>query len=377
MHLTRLTLKHFRNHHDTSFDFGEGINVLLGDNGQGKTNVIEAISYLCLTKSFYAANDALVLSFGEPMFELEGTIVSDGGTVRGVRVAYARETGEKVFTVNRSRVEPFSSVIGTFPVVICSPEHTPITAGSPADRRKFVDLVISQSSAVYFKDLVEYRRVLRHRNTILAGARFEHGDTDAMLAPWDEQLIALGASLTWRRKQFVEEFQSYITDSYHHLVGPEEEPAIGYKPGTAIQECRSAKDVEALLRAELAEKAASERKLGVSMVGPHRDEVPLTINGLDLRKFASQGQHKTFLVALKLGEFFYLKERCAETPIVLLDDVFSELDEHRSRRLLDHVGEIHQTFITSTAPQLFDHLARSPRNKLFRIRSGAVAVGDA
>jgi DNA replication and repair protein RecF len=373
MHLARLTLKNFRNHLDTSFDFGEGINVLLGDNGQGKTNVIEAISYLCLTKSFYAASDALVLHFGKEMFEVESDIVAENGHHRHVRVAYAAETNEKVFAVNKQRMEPFSSVIGTFPVVICSPEHTPITTGSPAERRKFVDLVISQSSAVYFHDLVEYRRVLRHRNTILANARWQTGDTDAMLAPWDEQLVSLGGAITWRRKQFVAEFQAFITSAYHHLVGPEEEPSIGYKPGTTIESCGSQKDVETLLRGELAERSAAERKLGISMVGPHRDEVPLTINGLDLRKFASQGQHKTFLVALKLGEFFYLKERCDETPIVLLDDVFSELDEHRSLKLLQYVEELNQTFVTSTTPHLFDHLVERPgKHRLFFISNGAV-----
>jgi DNA replication and repair protein RecF len=194
-----------------------------------------------------------------------------------------------------------------------------------------------------------------------------------MLAPWDEQLVSLGGAITWRRKLFVAEFQEFITSAYHHLVGPEEEPSISYKPGTTIESCASQKDVETLLRGELTERAAAERKLGISMVGPHRDEVPLTINGLDLRKFASQGQHKTFLVALKLGEFFYLKDRCDETPIVLLDDVFSELDEQRSHKLLAYVEELNQTFVTSTTPHLFDHLIkRSAKHKLFFIKEGAV-----
>ena len=187
-------------------------------------------------------------------------------------------------------------------------------------------------------------------------------------------MITFGGSISWRRKHFVEEFQSYITAAYHHLVGSEEEPAIGYKPGTKIDDCASQKDVEEMLRAELAEKHSIERKLGISLVGPHRDEIPLTINGLYLRKFASQGQHKTFLVALKLGEFFYLKERCDETPVVLLDDVFSELDEHRSHKLLAYVEELNQTFVTSTTPHLFDHLLlRSGKHKLFMIENGALA----
>src|SRR5512140_2989964 len=128
MHLTTLALKNFRNHPDTAFAFAEGINVLLGDNGQGNTNVIEASAYVCLTKSFYAASDALVLGFGKEMFEVESTIATDTGHLRRVRVAYAAAENDKVFSVSRQKIEPFSSVIGTFPVVICSPEHAPITS---------------------------------------------------------------------------------------------------------------------------------------------------------------------------------------------------------------------------------------------------------
>src|SRR5689334_22639147 len=139
MHLTTLTLQHFRNHLGSTFEFGEGTNILLGDNGHGKTNVIEAISYLCLTKSFYAGSDVPVLNFEKDMFDVEGTFVFERGFEYQVRVAYSKPQTEKVFTINRRRVEPFSSVIGKFPIVICSPEHAPITMGGPGERRRFVD----------------------------------------------------------------------------------------------------------------------------------------------------------------------------------------------------------------------------------------------
>ncbi|MBI1808118.1 MAG: DNA replication and repair protein RecF [Ignavibacteria bacterium] len=373
MHLTTLKLHHFRNHLDSWFDFGDGINVLSGDNGQGKTNVIEAISYLCLTKSFYAGTDSVALNFDHEVFEVEGTLMSDHHSEHRVRVAYAAPTGQKVFSINRRHVEPFSSVVGKFPIVICSPEHTPITSEGPSERRRFVDFVISQSSSIYFQNLMEYRKVLKHRNKILLDGKILRRDVGALLDPWDEQLISHGSSLLLRRKQFVEEFEGYILSAYHQLIGSEEEPAIEYRPMNNIEQYSTEKDIREIFRADLSEKKAEEMRFGTSLIGPHRDEFVLKINGLDLRKFASQGQHKTFLVALKIGEFFYLKDRCNETPILLLDDVFSELDEHRSGHLLKFVETLSQAFVTSTNPHLLENsLVSSERNKVVHIHKGTV-----
>ncbi|MGA2623147.1 MAG: DNA replication and repair protein RecF [Bacteroidota bacterium] len=372
MRLTSLRLQNFRNHLQLSFEFGPGTNVLLGDNGQGKTNIIEAISYLCLTKSFYASTDAVVLNFEETMFEIEGTLCSDSATENRVRVVYDKQVPRKAYFINRRSVEPFSSVIGKFPVVICSPEHAPITMGSPGDRRKFVDLVISQSNESYFKTLIEYRHTLKQRNRILFDAKISGRDVSGTLDPWSEQLITLGGTLMHRRKTFMQEFQPYVRSAYHRLVEVREEPSIEYLPAVSSEETSTDIEFQNLLRLSVGERSVEERQIGTTLVGPHRDEFACKINGQDLRKFASQGQHKTFLVALKLAEFFYLKERCNETPLMLLDDIFSELDEHRSGRLLSFVGDISQTFITSTALQIMGNVIDfDGRNRKFFINPGA------
>jgi DNA replication and repair protein RecF len=373
MELHTLRLQRFRNHLDSSFEFGSGTNVLLGDNGQGKTNIIEAISYLCLTKSFYAGSDDLVVSFGQQSFEVDGTFIGTAGNEHTVRVIYDKPSTAKVYSVNRMQAEPLSSVIGKFPVVVFSPEHTPITMGGPAERRRFTDLVISQSSAIYYQELLEYRRVVRHRNKILLNAKLARRSPDALLEPWDEQLVQLGSTIMHRRMEFVQEFLPYIYTAYHQLVGHEEEPAMEYRPARLIDPNASSEDIRQILREELVVKRYDEERTGSSLVGPHRDEFALKINNLDLRRYASQGQHKTFLVALKIGEFFYLKERCDEPPILLLDDVFTELDEHRSRQLMRFVEELSQTFITTTNPEIVDHLAaQNDRNRQFTIQNGAV-----
>lgn len=376
MRLTALRLHQFRNHLKSSFEFGDGTNVLLGENGQGKTNVIEAISYLCLTRSFYANSDTLALNFEKDLFEIDGRLVSDHGADHNVRVAYAASTGEKVFTIDRKRIEPFSSVIGQFPIVICSPEHAPITTAGPVERRKFVDFVISQSSAVYFTNLIEFRRVLKQRNKILLDAKLARRDALPLLEPWDEQLVQHGSVLMERRKRFVEEFRDFITPAYRRVVEEREQPSMDYLPLGAGGGGNDGEGFEDLLRMGLREKREEERRIGTTLVGPHRDEFSLKIDGLDLRKFASQGQHKTFLVALKIGEFFYLRDRCNETPIMLLDDVFSELDGRRAACLLGFVETLSQAFITSTDPHLFDRSRMDrARSRTFLLREGAVVEG--
>jgi len=373
MHLKNLRLQHFRNHADSTFEFSSKTNIFLGDNGHGKTNVIEAIAYLCLTKSFYANSDNLVLGFGYDLFEIDGTIVSINDQTFNIRVAYSVKQTEKIFSINKHRIEPLSSVIGKFPVVICSPEHAPITSKGPAERRKFVDFVISQSNHVYFQNLIEYRRVLRHRNKILLDAKILKCEVKTLIEPWNEQLIERGSYLMFARMQFVEEFKEFIMSAYHEVVSNDETPSLEYSPGKEIGNISNENEIRDILYSELKEKSSDEIKIGTSLVGPQRDEFKLKINGLDVRKYASQGQHKTFLIALKIGEFFYLKERCSETPILLLDDIFSELDNHRAGRLLRFVDTLSQTLITSTNPYLFDENASTSNSgKTFYIRSGEI-----
>ncbi|HLX11870.1 MAG TPA: DNA replication and repair protein RecF, partial [Bacteroidota bacterium] len=222
MYLKTLHLGNFRNHADSTFEFAPGVNILLGDNGQGKTNIIEAIAYLCTTKSFFAHSDGEALNFGTPFFEIEGTFVPERGMESSPRVAYEAATEKKVYSINRAPAERFSSVIGKYPVVICAPEHAPITMGGPGERRTFVDFVLSQSAPAYLSTLMEYKRVVKHRNKVLAEARDAGRLNPEMIEPWNEQLINLGGQLMARRSRFVEEFQSYLHEAYDRLVDGEE-----------------------------------------------------------------------------------------------------------------------------------------------------------
>jgi len=368
-------IENFRNHTKTTLVCAEGVNAIIGDNGQGKTNIVEAISYLCLTKSFYASGDAVTLKIGAEQFSICGSFESDGGVQRRVEALYVKGPGQKSIFINGIPVETMSAVIGELPVVILSPEQAGITNGAPTERRKFLDLVIAQSSKVYLQELLEYRKILRQRNKILLDAKLARRDCSKILEPWNEALVETGSRLAQRRLLFIREFSRDIIQSYEIVAGKGELPGINYEPSVSIE---SAESIEATKRAfaeELQLKEGEERRLGVTTVGPHRDEVGLSINGINVRKFASQGQHKTMLIALKLAEVAYLKERCVETPILLLDDVFSELDEHRSERLVEQLQGLGQVFVTATDLRAFpSQFPWSKKNQTFTVSAGRVTA---
>jgi DNA replication and repair protein RecF len=373
MIVAAVSVRNFRNHRASSLEFGEGINALLGDNGEGKTNILEAISYLSLTKSFYASADATVLQIGKEGFEIEGSILSAGGVAHHVHVAYDGGAGIKAYEINGARPERLSSVIGRFPIVILSPENGAITFGGPAERRKFMDLILSQLSPAYLETLFEYRRIVKQRNRVLLDARMRGSQPGRLLEPWNESLAVHGSVLVYRRRSFTEEFAQYMVRAYGDLVeGGEEIPGVRYEcscstgnepvPREAIAE-----EIRGLLRGNEGE----ELKRGTTLVGPHRDNLVFTLGGIPVQQYASQGQHKSLLVALKVAEFTYLCERRGERPILLLDDVFSELDQRRAARILHLAGSLGQTIITTTGAGSFGSgVVWNEANRRFTVERG-------
>jgi len=366
-------VRKFRNHAQTDAVFGDGVNAFLGQNGEGKTNLLEAISYLCLTKSFFGSTDGIVLQVGEGAFEVSGELEGDTGIRYHVAVRYEHTEKAKEFFINRTRVEKFSEVVGQFPVVVLSPESGAITTGGPADRRRFLDFVISQSSKVYLEDLLEYRRVLRQRNKVLFDSRVSRSDTSDLLEPWNEELVNRGTKIVLRRYLFLEEFQPMVNISYRSIAGSTESPTMTYEPSVKAEEAASEESIRSAFLRDIKRKASEERRFGITLVGPHRDELGLEINNLAVRSHASQGQHKTFLIALKVAEFLYLQSRRNEKPILLLDDIFTELDEHRAERLLELTESAGQSFVTTTSENVFPtDFDWAGGNKRFLVQRGTV-----
>jgi DNA replication and repair protein RecF len=353
MRLRSFRLQNFRNHPHTEISCSRDRNIFLGKNGEGKTNVLEAVSYLCLTKSFYASSDTAAVRLGQQSFEIVGLFRSDIGVEYEVRVSYDATTRSKEICINNSPVANRSTVIGMFPVVVLSPEQSGVTSGAPAERRRFIDVVVSQSNRSYLDNLMDYRKILRQRNRILFEAKMHTQEDRDLLEPWSEGLIKLGAQIVHKRAEFVRTFLPFLTKAHKTITGFDETPTMTYEAGIRPESFDDVEEIEKQLRNELDRRYQEDRKTGNTSTGPHKDELRYEAGGLDLKNYASQGQHKTFLVALKVAEFFYLKERCGETPLLLLDDVFSELDENRSFNLLSITPGLGQTFITTTDERRF------------------------
>ncbi|MDA0986139.1 MAG: DNA replication/repair protein RecF [Bacteroidetes bacterium] len=346
MVLSEIQLSNFRNHTDSKLTFSPKINLISGDNGQGKTSLIEAISYCCLTKSIFTNHDYEPLQFNKTWFSIFSTLTSDIGFTYKNQIRYNYEKKEKNFLINNLNISNMSSAVGRFPVVFLYPELSSITMGGPAERRKFLDILLSQSSKSYLEDLLDYKRIIKQRNAILSNPETKFNKE--LIEPWNELLIKRGSKIIHHRINFVNDFKPHLTKNYSEISGFKEEIDMEYKTQFELSKNTSISEIETSLNKELIKEKFKEAQRGVSLVGPHRDDLVFKLNGHPVIQFASQGQHKTILITLKFAEYSFLQEACHETPIVLLDDIFSELDNLRTERLLVKLLTLGQTFITTT-----------------------------
>ena len=348
-----LRLENFRNHAETLLSFSQRCNVLTGDNGQGKTNVLEGLSFAALTKSFYASHDSDAVRRETQGFGVQLHTIAETDVQYTTVLTYSLPDATKKISLNKAAVHPASSLVGLVPIVVLSPENSGITFGAPSERRRFLDVLLSQASKSYLADVSEYRQILRQRNRVLLDAKISRSDPAKLLEPWDEQLCGRGARIIVRRSETIRQLKPIVASVYASIAGEIERPALEYATSVEEPERSDVQRASSALLRELDVMRSEERRLGSTLIGPHRDDVSFHVDGLELRGFASQGQHKTFLVALKLAEFEFLKEQTRETPLLLLDDVFSELDERRSHNLLESIKDRGQTFITATDTRPF------------------------
>lgn len=379
MRLRRLAFQNLRNHIATEVNVAEGVNVITGLNGEGKTTILEAISVCTLTRSFVGTQDAHILRRGERTFEARIEGVSDYGAPHRIDVRYDTGTG-KTITLDGSVATNAAQVIGAAPTVVLSPDLKAITNGAPSERRRFLDMVISQAKRRYLEELMQYRRVLKQRNALLALGRRQGRSPDRTLVePWDEGLIDRAAHLMFERTKFMREFEPIFKITAGEVATGAEEVMIRYAPDAIPEPLGSVNDYRDALWLRSRQVWQEECRRGTTLFGAHRDDVRMDINGGDVRVSASQGQHKTLLIGLKIAEFHYLAAQCAETPIILLDDIFGELDARRAERVYDLTRTLAQTFITVTSLDLLPFL-RGRRldsgEAHFRVTGGGVEEAD-
>ncbi len=378
MIVRNLLLRSFRAHTETTARLSEKVNAVCGPNGAGKTNLLEAVHFASLSKSFLTATDAYALRNGDPFFEISAELVSVGGTESTVRLVFVPGEGKRL-TVNGSPLERMADLVGRFPVVVLSPADHDITAGGPENRRRFLDNILSQAHPVYFSDLLAYRRALRQRNALLrtlAGGRST--TANAQLDSWTEECTQLGSRILHRRHRFVHDFTRFLDEAYRTIESVAEVPTIRYRTLVEPERRTDEESVRSRYRERFAEAAGREIEQGRTLVGPHRDELVFALNGMEVRRYASQGQHRTFALALKLAQYFYIHESKEEPPIFLLDDTLDNLDPNRRAAILevlqsDRVG---QSIITAADVHFFAPVLdfTSPRNRLVRVEAGSIVV---
>ena len=368
MILTSLLLKNFRTHSDLNINFKAGLNYIFGDNGIGKTSILESIYYLCTTKSCITRSDHEVLKFDENRFLIEGKF-SDL-TKNTVRVSFSRQDSKKQIYIDDKLVSKASSVIGKFPVVTLLPSDHTITQGAPADRRKFFDSILSQANPNYLETLLEYNRTLKQRAALLAIIRdsgnARHYDE---LNVWTEKLIEKGTEIINYRINFIDKFRSYVNESYERIMGIEEKPDIRYLYfDNARQE-----DIKEWFFDLLSKRKEDEIRRASNLVGPHRDDYEFSLSSISLKSFGSQGQHKTFQVVLRFAEFFYLKDVAGKTPIFLLDDVFGELDSNRASKISEYLSDVGQAILTLTDFSNFAFLKSGNSDSVINLKERSAA----
>lgn len=365
LYLSKLSLLSFKNYAHADIVFSPRFNCITGNNGEGKTNLLDAIHYLSFTKSYFNPIDSQNILHEAPLFVIQGEFKAGGRTDE---VFCAQKKGErKQVKVNKKDVERFADHIGLYPVVMASPTDVELILEGSEMRRKFADSIISQYDRAYLEDLIAYTKVLMQRNAQLKQfSKREKFDLEA-LKIWDVQLIELGCRIFEKRKLFSAEFEPIFQKHYELISGGKETVGFSY------QSQLSGGDFEALLN----EALEKDRVMEYSTVGIHKDDWEFRMESFPVKKFASQGQQKSYLLAVKLAQFEFVKKHGKLIPILMLDDIHDKLDEQRVKRLIELVGAngFGQVFITDTSKEQVVKLFKGMdvEVKVFKVKDGSIS----
>ncbi len=421
-HLSHLTLTNFRNFMQLELDLNPGVCVFFGANAQGKTTLLEAVYLLAIARSFRAENEREVVNFGAA---LQGEPALVGGTVEkreerlSIYIGYqpqpVRGSSQSLVVPGSSKPEPqlkvdkrsngepppagrpldspatprpnglrgysarkqirvsrisrsAAELVGMVGAVLFSADDIDLVYGPPSGRRRYLNILISQSDPLYIKALQRYQRVVRQRNQLLKTlreGRAEAGELDF----WDDELVREGAWLTWRRKEAMSHLSALGAEHYQRLGGADQRFQMEYSP--SVPPAEDSLSTEERFRESLSAARQRESVLAATEVGPHRDDFALSINGLNMGTFASRGEARTAALTLRLAEASYISSVRGEEPIVLLDDVLSEMDISRRRRVLEKITVYEQVMITTTDPELIQQLL-GPEAAYFRVEAGQI-----
>lgn len=358
MYIKSLRLENYRNYETLSMDFSEGTNILYGNNAQGKTNILEALYLIATTKSHRGVFDKDLIRFGCDEGHIRSVIIKNGLDYQ--IDLHLRKARAKGIAVNGQRIKRASELIGLLHIVFFSPEDLSIVKDGPSQRRRFVDMELCQLDASYLHDLSQYNKVVEQRNKLLRQIQ-EMPSLASTISIWNDQLLDYGVKVIKRRCSFLQDLNEIIGEMHGKLSGGAERLELLYEPNVT----------EDHFEAELNRIGEREKYMGSTAIGPHKDDFSFVCNGIDLRRYGSQGQQRTCALSLKLSELQLVKQQIGEEPVLMLDDVLSELDTSRQNYLINSLGGI-QTFITCTGLDEFVN-NRLSIDRLYKIRNGQVA----
>ena len=357
MHLKTLTLTNFKNYPELTLDFSPNINCFAGNNGVGKTNLLDAIHYLSFCKSFVQSADMQNIRHGESYFAIHGTFEKTGHSDDVVSCIQKRGS-RKIMRLNKKDYDRFSDHIGAFPVVMISPYDSALIDEGSEVRRKFMDIVISQFDKFYLEHLIAYNQTLEQRNKFLKSEQFDETLCDV----FDQKLVEYGTKIFASRTNFATQFSTLFQEFFNTLSKGSERVQIHYK---------SQLQGDLTFSEQLKNNREKDKILQFTSVGIHKDDLLLLIDELPIKKFGSQGQQKSFTLAMRLAQLEFTKQQKESFPILLLDDIFDKLDNARILRLLELVGhnEFGQVFITDTDAERLERILNNQNInfKLFEI----------
>lgn len=357
MIIKSIELQNFRNYEDLNISFDEGTNIFYGDNAQGKTNILEAAYLSGTTKSHKCSKDKEMIRFGEQESHIRTVVVKKEKEYQ--IDMHLKNNRSKGIAINKVPIKKASELFGILNMVFFSPEDLNIIKNGPAERRRFLDSELCQLDKIYLSDLTTYNKILNQRNKLLKDMVYRP-DLKDTLPVWDMQLVETGRKIIRRRKQFVDELNEIVHDIHYRISGKKEDLLLQYEP--------SIEDI--FFEDELSRVKERDMRQCMTSVGPHRDDLLFSIGEVDIRKFGSQGQQRTSALSLKLSEIELVKRSIHDTPVLLLDDVLSELDSNRQNYLLNSIHDT-QTLITCTGLDEFVK-NRFHINKIFKVVQGTV-----
>lgn len=364
MYIQELSVVNFKNFEHAEFQFSDCLNCFIGNNGAGKTNLMDAIYYLSFCKSFLNSVDAQNIRFEQEFFMIQGKYTR----LESEEIVYCglKRNQKKIFKRNQKDYKKLSEHIGLIPLIIVTPSDTNLITGGSEERRRFVDSVISQYDAVYLENLIRYNRALLQRNNLLKQFAGRGTFQSESLEVWNDQLVKYGLQIHEVRKTFIEKLQPIFQNYYELISGGKE------KVGLKLQSDLIENDFAGLLE----QNVGKDRMLQYTTCGIHKDDFEFELAENQIRKFGSQGQKKTYLVAIKLAQFDFMKEISGLTPILLLDDIFDKLDKNRVEQIVKLVADDHfgQIFITDTNREHLDQMIASleTESRIFTINDGSV-----